>query len=104
MQQRLQKYGSLFLLLLFLFPLIEKGIHTFEHAGEERCVASDKHLHEQQHSCSICDFTLSNPHFIADADVVIIPNVHRIYFQPFTQSIHIPEAFQDLPSRAPPIC
>jgi hypothetical protein len=104
MRQQLKKYGSLFLLLLFLFPLVEKQVHIQQHLTDERCVSSDKHFHTEEHKCSICDYTLSNPCIITNADPLLILSVHRSYFQQFTESIHLPTAFQDLPSRAPPIC
>jgi hypothetical protein len=104
MYQQLKKYGSLFLLLLFLFPLVEKEIHNYEHTTDEHCLSTDAHFHTERHNCSICDYTLSNPHFITDADVVIICTSHHFSFHPFTESIHSPAAFQDLPSRAPPVC
>ncbi|HRG37031.1 MAG TPA: hypothetical protein PK289_00725 [Bacteroidia bacterium] len=104
MHQQLKKYGSLFLLLLFLFPFVEKQIHTYQHADDERCISADKHFHSEEHSCSICDYTLTQPCFITDAPPLVILSEQCIYLKQFTESVHTPTAFQDLPSRAPPVC
>ena len=53
---RLQSFFSAFVLALFLFPLVEKEVHAFQHADAFHCKATDKHFHEQEHSCPICDF------------------------------------------------
>lgn len=104
MHQQLKKYGSLFLLLLFLFPLVEKQAHIYRHADDERCISADKHFHSQEHSCSICDYTLSGPCVIVDAEQIIILSSQLIFLKQFAESIYVPAAFQDLPSRAPPVC
>lgn len=104
MRQQIKKYGSVFLLLLFLFPLVEKQLHIFDHQKETRCSATDKHFHEKEHSCRICEFTISDPGVLPDVQLNFILSEEVAVFRFFAESIHIPEAFQDLPSRAPPVC
>ena len=104
MHQQLKKYGSIFLLLLFLFPLVEKQLHIFDHLDETRCLATDKHFHEQEHSCRICEFTITDSGLLPDVEFNFILSEEQSIFQIFSESIHTPKAFQDLPSRAPPVC
>lgn len=103
MHQHLRKYGSIFLLLLFLFPFVEKQIHIYQHADDERCISADKHFHSEEHSCSICDYTLTQPCLITDANPVIILSEQRIFLKQYAEDLHTPSAFQYLPSRAPPV-
>ena len=57
MRKQVKSYLSVFFLLLFLFPLLEKGIHDFSHIGDTHCTSLDKHFHAPEHHCEICDFT-----------------------------------------------
>jgi len=60
MSVQLRKYATLFLLVLFAFPHVEKGIHDIAHAKDTHCSTKDsKHFHASEHHCSICDFTIS---------------------------------------------
>jgi hypothetical protein len=60
MSVQLRKYAALFLLALFVFPFVEKGIHDVTHSKDVHCSAKNsKHFHTSEHHCSICDFTLS---------------------------------------------
>ena len=100
--QALKKYLSLFLLLLFLFPLAEKELHALEHADEEHCTASDKHFHELEHNCHVCDFTLAKTDASPEAEFSFLVFSRNFVFRPFIQSVSSPSAFAYLPSRAPP--
>jgi hypothetical protein len=104
MRQQWKKYGSIFLLLLFLFPLVEKQLHLYDHVDDNRCLATDKHFHEQEHSCRICEFTITDSGLIPDVPFQLIPFEETGLFYWFIQNIHTPDAFQDIPSRAPPVC
>ena len=55
--QKLKFIIAIFTLLVFLFPLTEKGIHDFSHINAPHCTSSDKHFHSAEHHCEICDFT-----------------------------------------------
>lgn len=55
-----RKYAALFLLALFVFPFVEKGIHDLDHAKDTHCsVKNSTHFHAKEHHCEICDFTVS---------------------------------------------
>ncbi len=55
--QKLKPFIAIFTLLVFLFPLAEKGIHDYHHINDKHCASVDKHLHTSEHHCEICDFT-----------------------------------------------
>ena len=103
MHKRLTKYLSLFLLLTFLFPIAEKQVHAFEHSTDKHCTASDKHFHEQEHHCDICDITLTDTGFPAAANYRFIASVHTFLFSLPYESVYHPGTFQNLPARAPPV-
>lgn len=103
MRIELKKYSSLLLLILFLFPMVEKQAHAFEHSADTHCIASDKHFHEPEHHCDICDFTLTDTHHSADAGYRIIVSVQHFSFSSQLESLYISGAFQHLPARAPPV-
>ena len=48
---------AVFTLLVFLFPLVEKGLHDFSHINDKYCASADKHFHPLEHHCEMCDFT-----------------------------------------------
>ena len=50
---------SICLLLILLFPMVQREVHTFHHKNDISCSAEDtKHLHEQHHYCKYCDFSV----------------------------------------------
>ena len=104
MKETFKKYCSIIFLFLFLFPLVEKEIHAIEHADDVHCSASDKHFHELEHSCSICDYTMPAALGSANNSFHVVFNEQIISFNLYTDCINIPTAYQDIPSRAPPIC
>ena len=103
MRQQLKKYSSIFLMFLLLFPTIEKQIHTFEHNADQHCTATNKHFHNLEHSCSICDFTITDSNSSPDTAIQFIVSSNQFSFNLFIESVNTPTAFNDLPSRAPPI-
>lgn len=83
--------------------MVEKGLHELEHKDDIHCTATDKHFHNLEHTCSICEFTtidLTYP--VAQNFVLIIPS-QQFLFQPFVEGSNETNAFQHLPARAPPI-
>jgi len=55
-----RKYAALFLLALFVFPFVEKGIHDLDHAKDTHCyVKNSTHFHTNEHHCEVCDFNVS---------------------------------------------
>ena len=73
MSVQLRKYAALFLLALFVFPFVEKGVHDVTHAKDTHCsTKNSKHFHTSEHHCSICDFTVSlspAPNYFQEAPV-----------------------------------
>ncbi len=60
MSGKYKRYFSLFLLGIFLFAYAEKGVHDILHLNDIHCHALDqKHYHNQEHHCYICDFNFS---------------------------------------------
>ncbi|MES2591872.1 MAG: hypothetical protein V4608_08310 [Bacteroidota bacterium] len=103
MRKEFIKYSSFILLVLFLFPMVEKQVHAFEHITDTHCTANDKHFHEAEHHCDICDFTITDSNSSASIDYHFIISVNPFSFQTLIASVHVQNAFQNLPSRAPPI-
>jgi hypothetical protein len=103
MRKELQKYLSLLLLVLFLFPMLEKQRHAFEHVADKHCTANEKHFHEEEHHCSICDFTITDSTTSTSAYRLQTLSIQQASFSVLPQSIYFPDAFQSLPSRAPPV-
>lgn len=101
--QQVKKYLSLFFLFLFLFPMAEKGIHAFEHQSDLHCSAADKHFHTLEHTCSLCDFTITDSNYPAQNEYSLIISVQQFLFHPFIESVNTPCAFQNIPARAPPV-
>ena len=101
---RFKSVFSAFLLTLFLFPLVEKEIHVLHHVESFHCKASDQHFHEQQHTCSICDFIV--PVTIAPAQPVYDFSIYATssFVISFREAkvISSPKYFVSL--RAPPVC
>ena len=98
-----RKYVSISLLALFLFPIIEKEIHTLQHVDSFHCKASDKHFHELQHNCSICDFIVpittapSQPNY----DFNVYASSSQLFLSSEENLFSAPKYFVSL--RAPPV-
>jgi hypothetical protein len=103
MHQQVKKYISYFFLFLFLFPTIEKQAHALEHSTDVHCKATDKHFHTLEHSCSICEFTVSNSNASPETQLQFIISAKQFIFHSFKEHVNKPAAFQHLPSRAPPV-
>lgn len=103
MHRLTKKYFVYFFLFLLLFPLAEKGVHALEHHDEVHCTITDKHFHEQEHECSICDFTISDNNNLPSDEIAFVLTSQIFSFQEFILEITIPFSFSNLPSRAPPL-
>jgi hypothetical protein len=98
-----KKYCSIIFLFLFLFPLVEKEMHALEHADDVHCSASDKHFHELEHSCSICDYSVPDSNEPAqELFSFVAPIIHFTYISQNEDDL-ASSRFYYLPSRAPPI-
>ncbi|CAN5414817.1 hypothetical protein BH10BAC1_BH10BAC1_17430 [soil metagenome] len=103
MRKQYKKYSSFLFLFLFLFPIAEKGLHALEHHNSIHCSITDKHFHQQEHACSICDFTITDSNGAPNSEITFITFSQSFLFSSFIESEHIPYAFTNLPARAPPI-
>jgi hypothetical protein len=103
MPRLLKKYSSIFLLLLFLFPMTEKALHAYEHQSDTHCTSTDKHFHAPEHSCDLCDLSISSSDPLPSTEILFRLSAGTFSFTPFISGSHSPAAFQDLPSRAPPV-
>ncbi len=103
MKEILNRYCSIALLLLFLFPLVEKEIHAMEHMNDFHCTATDKHFHEQEHTCSLCDYSVPDSNELEISYYQFSTYGKNISFDLYTTCLHTPSPFQDIPSRGPPI-
>lgn len=103
MQRQLKKYFPFLFLFLFLFPMVEKQVHAFVHSEDLHCSATDKHFHEPEHNCSICDFTSTDSNTIAENHFSFVVSEFEFAYNPFSERINIPSTFLHLPSRAPPV-
>lgn len=101
--RKIKKYLSIVLLFLFLFPIAEKVVHSFECDTDIHCTANEKHFHNLEHDCGICDFNVTDSNSPTINDYQLINVVHRFSFHLFKENVPTLSAFQHLPSRAPPI-
>ena len=104
MLSQLKNFTGIFFLVLFLYPQVQKGFHDFEHRNDSHCNAiTETHLHQQEHVCSLCDFSIAVniPGF--DNDPYVFLNIISFQFGealfPHTFSIF----WKSLPPRAPPV-
>lgn len=104
MNKTVKKYLSFFFVFSFLFPQIEKAIHDFQHRNIEHCsVKNQTHFHSEEHSCSLCDYSVPESSKPTDVKIATILTAYSVYYFPSTHNLTIQEADQKLPSRAPPI-
>lgn len=103
MNVQIKKIFSVFFLILFLFPLMEKGIHDANHLDDAHCIATDKHFHTLEHNCPICDFTVTNHTFTPETSARFIIFVQHFSFVSLNEKINTEKVFHLFPSRAPPV-
>ena len=102
--QRLKKYSSFFLLLLFLFPVVEKQVHTFIHYSDNHCSSTtDKHFHESEHSCNLCDFNFTDSTPLEKSDLSFYIKITPASFNIFIKNSKAADPLYHLPCRAPPV-
>ena len=102
MRNRIKINISVFLLFLFLYPTIEKGIHIHHYTGASQCCASDQHFQIVKHHCLICDFlsTFSNSTIPANYSNLVPESYFLLH--PIIENIYFHDTFLNLSSRAPP--
>ena len=82
--------------------MAEKAKHDFAHTLDTHCTTGSKHFHNLEHNCALCDFSINDTHFPVDASTQFVILLNGISFNSVTESVNIPNAFQDIPSRGPP--
>lgn len=102
MHKQVKKYLSFFFLFLLLFPIAEVGLHASEHQKDLHCTATEKHFHPLEHSCSICDFTITDSNSLPDTKVQFDLPSQDFTFLTLTESVTLTFLFSNLPARAPP--
>ena len=99
-----KKHLYLFLLCLFLFPFVEKGLHDFSHRNDFSCsVKTEKHIHNEEHNCFICDFNIPaatepTPH--SDGFFLTVTSFN---YSSFSQHLILPKADYKFSPRSPPL-
>jgi hypothetical protein len=59
MKNTFRQIFSLFVLFLFVFPFVQKEIHTFEHSHDFHCTSkTERHFHAEQHHCLVCEYNI----------------------------------------------
>ena len=93
-----------FLLFIFLLPTTEQVLHSWQHRNDLHChVKGEKHFHEQEHHCSLCDFSSTSSANISQhfSFHIIQIFVAEISFSP---SLHfLSEAVNPFGARPPPL-
>jgi hypothetical protein len=100
--KKLHTYFSLALLAIFLFPLAEKQVHAFDHKDEVHCSSAEKHFHDVEHSCSICDYTFTDSNPTASAEISMLRSIQQAEYLPGAEDLFYSDCHSLLPSRAPP--
>lgn len=72
----IRSYISTLVLILLLFPSIEKAWHDFEQLNEEHCELKDTHYCKVEHNCSLCDYV-----FGAQSNLQVVQNNKVLYYQ-----------------------
>ncbi len=103
MSQTIKKYFSVFFLMLFLFPIVEKEIHALEHAGDPHCISENKHFHNLEHNCGICDFTLYSSDGSTNIGASYTLFCFSFSYTPSINSIYELNRIDNSGSRAPPV-
>lgn len=83
--------------------MVEKQLHAFEHRDEVHCSATDKHFHELEHNCPICDFTSTDSNAGTENRFSFITAEIDYAYKPFTEYEGTSSTYLHLPSRAPPV-
>lgn len=99
-----RKYLSIFLLALFLFPQIVKGIHVFEHHHEAECLSTKGvQINKPGHSCAICEFSFSVPDQPSSCKCIIFVSVNSADYVAYIEAVPFIDIDGQFSPRAPPI-
>ncbi|MDQ3051362.1 MAG: hypothetical protein M3Q95_10795 [Bacteroidota bacterium] len=96
--------AGIFLILLFLFPQVQKGWHDFEHRHDTHCDATaEVHFHELHHVCDLCDISVGVGFESAFGNPDIFLNTISFSFSEGAAIIAPDCYWKSLPPRAPPV-
>lgn len=78
-----------FMLVAFALPGVLKSLHDLEHSHDSHCTAtaSDKHIHEAFHDCSLCDTQLTTTSELPTDYVIFVAKAitnHIAFFKSVT--------------------
>ena len=103
MKKHIHKYLSVLVLLGFLFPMVQKGLHDLEHAGDVHCaVGGEKHFHAQEHVCYLCDHTVPVSSALVQYNIECDFSFLPFYYSGFNSQHYFNDAVCLLPQRGPP--
>lgn len=92
------------LLLLFLFPQVQKGVHDFSHRHDTHCDAkAEKHFHTFEHVCSLCDFSVPVSTEFQTFHFSLFEKISENHYRIPHVELIISDCFLQLPPRAPPV-
>ena len=101
--QKFRKYIAVLLLLLFVFPFVQKAMHDIKHRKDFHCfVLTAIHFHKKEHICGICDFAFP------DSKIPIENNNNRAlfscidYYSMFTEGFNFVSPYYLFSTKAPP--
>ena len=58
-RNKINQILSFIVLLIFVYPFIQKEIHTLEHAHDFQCTThTERHYHSVQHHCLVCEYNI----------------------------------------------
>jgi len=104
MSRMFKMYSGVLFLLLFLFPQVQKGLHDFEHRHDVHCDAtSELHLHQLEHVCKLCDFSISVGVENAIINYDLFLNEVSFLFSQGNSQLTFIASWKQLPARAPPV-
>ena len=83
--------------------MVEKEVHSFEHAADPHCVSINKHFHNAEHNCPICDFVFVSSENPIKANNAIVLFSTSFCYIPSINSIYELNRIDNSGSRAPPI-
>jgi hypothetical protein len=88
---------------LFAIPTTEGIIHAIQHSNEQHCSAlNEKHFHEQEHHCALCDYNLIDHFSNSNDEFVQILNTTLFKYQQKKQTNFAYLQFQNVKLRGPP--
>lgn len=102
MKSFIHKGISIFISALLLFLFVEKSLHELDHVNDFHCTASEKHIHNQEHTCSLCDFNITIQTFVHTTE----QTVQSLSFTEITVVYYFSDSHKQValsPARAPPV-